>query len=258
MKECGRCHSVVPDTAMKCTTCGGLVVAPPPVPVRVGAANAQASDAAPRASQLDPFGVFGENPMNGVMVKPPPAPAARTGHTVGMVVAAVIVMLALATAAYPVLRSSDGSGTAASDAPVVLTPKEPMAGGIPGLSQAVRVQAESNRQMAFAAIMQARTAGDGTIDPALLQQAQPDITWLAAGESSTGPKEVSLADSAGVAVVAVSASNKTVCAFGRLPVSGVGEYVTMGNMHSCAATDAPAEGWTQLAGGYGGTPPLDP
>ena len=106
--------------------------------------------------------------------------------------------------------------------------------------------------------MRLRSNADGTFDRAMLQQAQPDFTWLDASESSTEPKEVSLDDSTDVAVIAISASNKHICAFGRLPLDGVAEYVTMGNMKSCAATDAPEEGWSQLAGGYGGTPPLDP
>ena len=174
-----------------------------------------------------------------------------------MVFVAILVVLALGAAVY-VLRSGDGSKD--TDAPVVLEPQESMAGGIPGsLSDAVRVQAESNRQTAAAAVMQTTMQHGGVVDRALLRQAQPNFVWLDGDDSSTSPNEVSIDDSSGGIVIAISASNKTVCAFARLPKQGAGpgEYVTMGNMSSCAATDAPAEGWSQLAGGYGGTPPLD-
>lgn len=238
---------------MKCTSCGALVVAAP-VPV---APAVTPSVAPPSSSSMDPWGTFArsDDPMAGMIVRPPAAPPrSSASRSIGTVFAALIVLLALGTAAYPMLR---GHATNHVGAPVVLTPNEPMAGGIPGLSEAVRVQAESNRQTAFGAIMRIRSNADGTFDRAMLAQAQPDFEWLDASESSTGPKEVSLDDSTDVTVIAISASNKHVCAFGRLPLAGVAEYVTMGNMTSCAATDAPEEGWSQLAGGYGGNPPLD-
>jgi hypothetical protein len=240
---------------MKCTSCGALVVA---APVPVAPAVAPSVAPPPLSSAMDPWGTFArtDDPMAGVLVRPAPAPPkSSAGRPIGMVVAGVIVVLALGAAAYPMLHPN---AAVVDGPPVVLTPNEPMAGGVPGLSEAVRVQAESNRQTAFGAIMRLRSNADGTFDRAMLQQAQPDFTWLDASESSTEPKEVSLDDSTDVAVIAISASNKHICAFGRLPLDGVAEYVTMGNMKSCAATDAPEEGWSQLAGGYGGTPPLDP
>ncbi|HVJ95927.1 MAG TPA: hypothetical protein VNC41_03755, partial [Acidimicrobiia bacterium] len=189
---------------------------------------------------------------------PEPAPA-RSSSSTGMVVAAVVVVLAISAAAYLFARGGDTAGTS-GDAPVVLSPNEPMKGGIVGsLSDAVRVQAESNRQTALSAVMQTQAQNGRGVDRALLHQAQPDFEWLDPSTSSSGPKEISIGETDDGIVIAISASNKTVCAFGHLPMAGggVAEYVTMGNMSSCAATDAPTEGWSELAGGYGGTPPLD-
>jgi hypothetical protein len=255
---------MAPETAMKCSGCGALLVAAPvPIGARTTAAAPTAAapatgsqSTAPPRSSLDPFGDFGTNTRPSYTTQPEPAPAGKN-HSAGMVFVAILVVLALGAAVY-VLRSGDGSKD--TDAPVVLEPQESMSGGIPGsLSDAVRVQAESNRQTAAAAVMQTRLQHGGVVDRALLHQAQPDFEWLEAGDSSTSPKEVSIDDSPEGIVIAISASNKTVCAFARLPKQGAGpgEYVTMGNVSSCAATDAPTDGWSQLSGGYGGTPPLD-
>lgn len=257
MKECGRCHAMAPETATKCTGCGALLVAMP-VPVRAMATTAT-PDSGPARSSLDPFGDFNPNPLPSFATPPQPAPE-RTSHSPGMVFAAILVVVAVGAGAYALMKGGGDDATGSADAPVVLSGNEPMAGGIPGaLSSAVRVQAESNRQRAFAALMQTQMQADGPLDREMLARAQPDLVWLGASESSEGPKEVSLAEPSDGFVIAISASNKTVCAFGRLPNqgTGVGEYVTMGNMSSCAATDAPTGGWSQLAGGYGGTPPLD-
>jgi hypothetical protein len=258
MKECGRCHAMAPETTTKCPACGALLVAAP-VPIGARTTGVEtASSATPPRSSLDPFGDFTANPLPPTATPLPPAPVpARTSYSAGMVFVAIIVMLALGGAVY-VMRG--GGGSASDDAPVVLEPQESMSGGIPGsLSDAVRVQAESNRQTAAAAVMQTTTQTGGGIDRALLHQAQPDFEWLGSGDSSTSPKEVSIGDTPEGIMIAISASNKTVCAFARLSNQGGGpaEYVTMGNMKSCAAEDAPADGWSQRSGGYGGTPPLD-
>lgn len=251
---------MAPQTATKCTGCGALLVAMPvPVGATATAPTAPSPSARSPRSSLDPFGDFDVNPLPSYATQPAPAPA-RSSPSVGMVVAAVIVVLALGAAAYGFTRVGRNDAAKSDDAPVVLSGNEPMAGGIPGaLSDAVRVQAESNRQIAFAALMQTQMQTGGALDREVLRHAQPDLVWLDATESSKGPKEVSLAETPDGIVIAISASNPSVCAFGRLPNQGrgIGEYVTMGNMSSCAATDAPGESWSQLAGGYGSTPPLD-
>jgi hypothetical protein len=127
------------------------------------------------------------------------------------------------------------------------------------VADAVRVQAEASRQHAFVVVAQASTETDGAqLDPQTLRNLDPSLDWVTAAESSTGPRVVSFSQSADTIVVAVATKGGDVCAFGRWSPATVGEYVTLGNVSSCRAADAPATGWTHLTeigGGSGAAPP---
>jgi hypothetical protein len=117
----------------------------------------------------------------------------------------------------------------------------------------VRIQAEAGRQRAFAVVAQAMAEYDAIPAPSVLQSIDPTLTWVNGDQSSTSHKEVSVGSQGSAIIVAVATGNKQVCAYGRLPVDGVGEYVTVGNTSTCRANDAPSQGWTQLAGIGGGS-----
>ena len=53
----------------------------------------------------------------------------------------------------------------------------------------------------------------------------------------------------GVDVIAVSGTNKDICAYGRWSAAAGPTYVTMAHVKSCTATSAPSNGWSTIAGG---------
>jgi hypothetical protein len=257
MKACARCTAVAPDTTLKCPQCGSLLVAPP-APV------APAPDAAPAAGAISVEEQFFA-PVAVRTLAPPqlerstpraPQPAPRPKRSLWSLVAAILVIGGLGGAVYGIVHAS-GGGRRAAKTPVILTPNDPSAGLPGGLEQAVRIQAESSRQVAFSAITEAWSATDGQFDVRTLAQMQPGLKWLAADASSTGPHEVSLGRNGETVTVAISASSKDVCAFGRLTPGSAGQYVTMGNVSSCRAVDAPTAGWSNLRGGSASDLPAD-
>jgi hypothetical protein len=60
---------------------------------------------------------------------------------------------------------------------------------------------------------------------------------------------ISITSAAGSDVVAVSGTNKTICAYGRWTPGAGSTYVTMDNVATCSAATAPATGWSTLPGG---------
>jgi hypothetical protein len=259
---------------MKCRACGALLVTPPiapgratapePVPALVGSATAQTAAPGTDAAQREPAPAmpddrfFAPATFTPVTVTPPVAGSApkRGPMAVAVVVVAIVV---LAGAGYAAIKSMSSSGSADSSAPVALPPVAESE-GLPGLADALRVQAEASRQRAFVVIAQAMSESTGgAVTPATLQQYDPSLEWVVANASSTGPKVVSFSQSGDIAIVAVANNTGDVCAYGRLPLAGVGEYVTLANVKSCRAADAPASGWTQLApvGGSRSEPPAD-
>jgi hypothetical protein len=152
-----------------------------------------------------------------------------------------LLVFACGAAAYATVRSGSGG---APKAPVVLPPVDES--GLPNLANAVRIQAESARQRAFAAIAQASAAANGApLDAGSLQSQDPTLQWVTAGQSSTGPGEVSFTQSSDGVTIAVSAKSRDVCAFGRWSAAAANRFVTMGNVSTCRATDAPTAGWTE-------------
>ncbi len=242
---------------MKCRQCGALLVAPPvPVPtappVAPFAPGAMGGTAgAPATAVEESF--YAPATLTPVIVAPPaPRDAAkRRGPIVPIVIA--IVVLAGAAAAYATVGPGSGGSGSASKTPVTL-PAIAESSGIPNLEAALRIQAESSRQHASVVVAEASAEmGGGPLDVQTLRNLDPSLEWVTAEQSSTGPKVVSFSQSGDTVIVAVATKSGDVCAFGRTSPAAVGEYVTLGNVRSCRAADAPASGWTQLSPVGGGS-----
>jgi hypothetical protein len=249
VKSCPRCAADAPDTALKCAQCGSLIVAPPPTAgTPLGSEPAPAESSAPAAPSIEeqfftPVAVRTLAPPQSEPVIRSAAPE-RGSRTLLYVAVAVVLVVGVAGAIHLFAGGSSKTKT-----PVILAPHDPSAGLPSSLDDVVRQQAESARQVAFSAVSQVWSQNSGPLDGHQLEQANPALQWLDATVSSTGPHEVSFAEAQNTVTIAISASNKDICAFGRLPLGGVAEYVTMGNMSSCRAVDAPTTGWSTQRGG---------
>ncbi len=252
MKSCARCGSESPPTAFKCRACGALLVAPPaapqpapqpertPEPAAATAPAAYADAAATTTAVDDRF--FAPTTFTPATFTAAPAEKKR------FPVAAVIVALALLVIAVLVFHTfGAGSSAHASKAPVALAPLSDGDQGLPSLADAVRAQAEGGRSRAFADVNQALTASPaGRVDVAMLRQVDATIEFVSGDQSSKDPKQASFAQTNDTVVVAVSAASKDVCAYERQVGANDPEVVTMGNVSSCRADDAPATGWIPL------------
>jgi len=219
---------------------------PPPAPVVPLAAPAAAPaplEAPPAPAGDDRF--FAPAVLEPVTVTRPPASSGKNPVVIGAI---VVIVLAVAIGGFAVLRP--GTSSAAKKTPVVLPARAP-SNSLPGsLEDVVRIQAESSRQTALAAISEASAEGsDPQVDLHELGQVQPGLTWVTGDVSSTGPHQVSLTQTGDLVTLAIAASSKEVCAFARWQAGTTAQYVTMGNVSSCRAVDAPNEGWSNLAGG---------
>ena len=254
MKTCPGCGEGVSRVWTTCRACGTLLMTPP-APVAAfpgGAAPVTPADPSPPAPPNADEQFFAPASLQRVTLTQ--APAARRGIPTGGVVALVVVA-ALAVAGYTLVSAS--SGHAHGGTPVVLPAEGPQA-GVPGsLQQVVRIQAESSRQVALAAIAQEPTAQNGRISLSALQQREPSLQWFPADQSSTDPHEVSVLQTTAGVTIAIAASSKDVCAFAQWAPGAVTQYVTMGNMRSCRATDAPPAGWSAQRGGSASDLPPD-
>jgi hypothetical protein len=82
-----------------------------------------------------------------------------------------------------------------------------------------------------------------------LQAEQPSYQWIAGDQPSTTNTVVSITSGTGIDVIAVSGTDKDICAFARWTPTLGSEYVTMAHQPNCAATNTPKTGWTTEAGG---------
>ena len=147
-------------------------------------------------------------------------------------------------------------GSSAHAAPQVLAPRAPSAALPTNLDDVVRMRAESTRRTAMQAVESQTNAG-GTVSVSDLLARQPGYQWVDANTDSKDSNVISLASNQGVVVIAVAASNHSICAFGRRQAPAAPEYVTMANMPQCRAANAPNVGWSTEPGGAASDLPDD-
>jgi hypothetical protein len=255
-KTCPGCGTMVSAIRPTCRHCGTLFLEPPVPTAPLRSAND--ANAAPETATVPPNTATGDDrffaptTLAPVRVNAAPEPKRRGAAFVAVIVLAVI---ALGAGAYAVFGDS---GTSHAKTPVAMPPHGPSNGMPGGLSDVVRIQAESSRQIAIDAITQATTSGEsGALDLGHLSQASGSLTFLDAKTSSKGPHEVSFAQDGDVKTIAIAASSKEVCAFARIEPGTATQYVTMLDETSCKATDAPADGWSTMQGGSSSDLPSD-
>jgi hypothetical protein len=250
MKSCPACATVAPPGSLKCRQCGALVVAPPsapppkpapiPEPVAVGAGSGDAP--AGRVPVDDRF--FAPAVLQPVLIHEPPRSSRTRSVPVSAIVLVVLVLL-LGIGGVAVAKSMGDVAKQSADTATST------------LSDAVKVEAESNRQRAFVTIAGASAeSGDGAVSLATLNAMEPSLDWVSGTEASTTPTIVSLSQSDGAVIIAISSRGGGACAFGRFATGQVNEFVTL-RADPCRAADAPVEGWQQLQSIPGQQPTTD-
>jgi len=136
-----------------------------------------------------------------------------------------------------------------SSAPTILAPRQPYVGIPTSLADVVRIEAESSRHTALSVIMSAASSNGAALSTSEMAGLQPGYHWLPGNQPSTTNTEISVSSGPGIDVIAVSGTNKDICAYGRWTMAGGPTYVTMAHVKSCTATSAPPDGWSTIAGG---------
>jgi hypothetical protein len=161
------------------------------------------------------------------------------------VVVGVVVLVCLVAGAYSVTHR----GHHEPSVPTILAPREPFAGIPTNLADVVRIEAESTRHTALSVIISAAASNPAPLSSAQLAGLQPGYHWLAGNQASTTNTEISVSSGPGIDMIAVSGTNKDICAYGRWSTAAGPSYVTMAHVTSCTAASAPADGWSTIAGG---------
>ena len=133
--------------------------------------------------------------------------------------------------------------------PVLLAPQAPFAGIPTSLSGVVRIEAESSRHTALSVVISAASPSGTPLTLTQLASLQPGYQWVLGNVPSTTNTMISITSAPGIDTIAVSGTNKTICAYGRWSPAAGSTYVTMDHVQTCNAATAPATGWSTLAGG---------
>jgi hypothetical protein len=181
-----------------------------------------------------------EDPL--ILRAPAPPTSRFNAKTIAIGVLAVLIVAAGVYSAIP-------RGGHAKPPPTVLAPRPPSAGIPTNLSDVVRIAAESARHTALTTVVDAAGTTAGPLTLAQLQADQPSYQWIAGSEPSTTNTVISLTSGTGIDVIAVSGTDRDICAFGRWSPTIGSEYVTMAHVDNCAATNAPTSGWSPQPGG---------
>jgi hypothetical protein len=266
--ECRKCGAPVPATAPAGTslaeTLSALASAPPPPPVplpgtrpaieprsRVDTGYGAPDDAllpgaAPRDIGPDTLLPREQLVRDPVISIAPPARASRSGVEARTFVIGAIVVACIVGAAFSLFRHGSNHQP---PAPTILAPLSPSAGIPTSLSAIVRIAAESARHTALSAVISTAGPGGGPVTVAQLASEQPAYQWVAATTPSTTNTIISVASVAGADQIAVSGTNREICAFARWSPAAGASYVTMDHVTTCDADTAPTTGWSSLAGG---------
>ena len=256
MTACPACGASVRPVWPTCRSCGTLLMAAPAPVAPIGAPVAVGAPTPSPEEQFFAPAVLQPAVQLPVETPPPYTHAPRiAGSGVGgkwiALIGVVVFFFAAVATAYFTLKPKV---TKANEQPVVLAPRAPTAGLPTSLDAIVRIEAESTRHTALQTVEQ-ESSGDVSV----LAAAQPDYQWLAGDQPSTAPHDVSVAETGGVVTIAVSASNKDICAFGKWSTTSAPMYLTMEHEPTCAAVDAPAAtaGWSTQPGGAASDLPDD-
>ena len=133
--------------------------------------------------------------------------------------------------------------------PTILAPLTPAAGLPTSLSDVVRVAAESARHTALTTVVDLAATTGAPLSLGQLQSEQPNYQWVGGDEPSTTNTVVSITSGTAIDVIAVSGTDRDICAFGRWSPTIGSEYVTMAHVDRCSATNAPTSGWSSQPGG---------
>jgi hypothetical protein len=172
----------------------------------------------------------------------PPATSLVNAKNIAIGVLAILVVAAGVYSMVP-------HGSHKKQLPTILAPRPPAAGLPTNLSDVVRIAAESARHTALTTVIDAAGTTGTQLTIGQLQIAQPSYQWVEGGEPSTTNTVVSITTGTGIDVIAVSGTDRDICAFGRWSPTIGSEYVTMAHVDNCSATNAPTNGWTSQAGG---------
>jgi len=162
--------------------------------------------------------------------------------TVGIAALALVITIAGVYSMIP-------HGSHTKEVPTVLAPRPPAAGLPTNLADVVRIAAESARHTALETVIELAGPAGAPLTTAQLAQDQPNYQWIAGDQPSTTNTVVSITSGTAVDVIAVSGTDKDICAFARWSPSIGSEYVTMAHVTNCAATNTPLTGWSSQAGG---------
>ncbi len=244
MNRCSGCGYIVPASWTECRKCGTrFAAAPVPVAAAIGFAGAPddalIAGARPRAVVPDTM-LPRDDPLVG---RAPVQPPSRfNAKNIGVAAIAAVIVIAGVYSAIPL-------GGHAKQPPTVLAPRSPAAGIPTTLSDVVRIAAESARHTALTTVVAAAGATGAPLTLEQLASEQPNYQWIAGAEPSTTNTVISLTSGTGIDVIAVSGTDRDICAFGRWSPAIGTEYVTMAHVDNCSATNAPTNGWSSQPGG---------
>jgi hypothetical protein len=133
--------------------------------------------------------------------------------------------------------------------PEILAPQSPSVGIPTSLSAVVRIAAESSRHTALSTVISMAGITGDPVSITQLQSEQPEYQWVLGDQPSTTNAIISITSAPGIDVIAVSGTNRDICAFGRWSPTTGSEYATMAHVKTCNASSAPQNGWSTIAGG---------
>ena len=137
----------------------------------------------------------------------PPRPARLNGRTVVVVALVVVCVVGAAFSLIP-----HGHHQAAA-APTILAPQPPFAGIPTSLEAIVRIEAESSRHTAMSTVITAAGPSGAALTLTQLASAQPSYQWILGSQPSTTNTMISITSTTGSDVVAVSGTNREICAY---------------------------------------------
>lgn len=264
MKRCPKCGYIVPAAWTECRQCatplafGGGAPASAPVRVPITVPPAPLDDALlPGGAHVNGHAVHQPRPerpsgpdnwlprIDPALLAAETAAAAKPRVSKQTIAVGAFVLVCIAAVGYALTHQ----GHHESSAPTILAPKEPFVGIPTSLADVVRIEAESSRHTALSVIISAASTDSAPLSTAQLAGLQPGYHWLPGNQASTTNTEISVSSGAGVDVIAVSGTDKDICAYGRWQTASGPTYVTMAHVKSCTATSAPTDGWSTIAGG---------